>query len=388
MAKPYTEFTWPILGAAAAFFLNGALLGVWASRIPGFAFKLDLSVEVLGLVLLSLAGGAILFFPVAGRMSDRFGAAPVTRVLGFGCVIAALGLPFARSAIELAALLFIFGAVMGALDISMNAWAGEIEKALGRPLMNGIHALFSLGAGVGASAGAMAVHADLSIMDHFWALAIGLGVLTLPLTFVRWQSATQKTGERVPVFALPKGALIMVGLLAFAAALGEGAMVDWSGIYLVLAAGVSEATAAWGFAVFSAGMVVMRLAGNFLCERFGVGVVARSAGGVAGLGILTVIFGGQLWLIMIGFALLGLGLSVIFPLAFSRAAHDPHLPPGTALAAVGTLGYGGILLGPVIIGVLGEYTGDLRIAFGLIAVLCLFIVVFGRALETDVTARD
>ncbi|UPH72027.1 MFS transporter [Abyssibius alkaniclasticus] len=370
----------PRLAVSAAFFLSGALVGVWASRIPAVAGALDLSKTTLGLLLLCIAAGAIISFPLAGWGSDKFGAARLTRILAAFYCATLLVVAIAPNVWVLAVALLFFGAGHGALDVAMNTWAAAVERKMGKAIMSSFHAIFSLGAGVGAAAGYGAVAFDLSVPVHFLLAVILLGGPVGWLVMVPWQDLPPGAQKKAPLFALPKGPLVAVGIMALCASMGEGAMTDWSAIFLIAVGGVTEAKAALGYAVFSAAMVAMRLMGDRLVGRFGMVGVARASGAVAFIGTLVAVFVPGFIPTLVGFALMGLGYATIFPLAFSRAANDPHIGPGAGIASVATLGYGGILLGPPIIGFIADAT-SLSTAFLVLSVLALAIVLLGGALR-------
>lgn len=367
----------PILAVAAMFLLNGALFGLWASRIPAFVEAFSLSPGALGRILLCLAAGAILSFPLAGRLSDRIGAATATRIVA---VLYALALPLlalAPSPLLLGAMLILFGAGHGAMDVTMNAWGAEVERAHGRTIMPAFHAMWSLGAGLGALSGYAAVAAGLGVWEHF-ALGAGLfGLAGLALTLTPWRSDRAPAGAG---FALPPRVLVAVGLVAMCSSVGEGAMADWSAVFLTEVARSTEAEAALGYGLYSVVMMAARLGAGRVINRLGAVRAARIAGLTAAAGLVVALTGANLATGLIGFALVGLGYSVVVPLAFSRAANDPHVPPGRAIAGVATLGYGGMVLGPVAIGALAQAT-SLPAAFGLIAVLALGISLLAPSLE-------
>lgn len=336
------------LAVTAIFALNGGLFGVWASRIPAFVARFDLTPDRLGLLLLGIAGGAILSFPLAGRLSEIRGAAALSRALVPTLAVTLVILPLAPSALLLAPLLALFGAAYGALDVAMNGWAAEVERAAGRPIMASFHAAYSLGAGLGAATGYLAVSAGLAPAAHFLVAALPATALVAWLARTPWRSRVAAAGG--PAFALPRGALVLVGFTALASAVGEGAMVDWSAVFLTRVTGTSEALAPLGFATFSVAMVAARLVVDRVVARIGPVLTARASGVTAAAGVALLIAAPNLALALPGFVLLGIGYAAIFPLAFSRAAADPHIPPGPALAGTATLAYGGALLGPPVIG--------------------------------------
>ncbi|WP_299640097.1 MFS transporter [uncultured Ruegeria sp.] len=364
---------------AAMFILNGALFGIWASRIPAVRDRLELSHEALGYGLLFMAAGAVCSFPITGRLTDRFGAVAITRIIAVLYTVSLILLALADGFWGLAVFLFIFGAFHGSMDVAMNAWAAEVEQAYDKPVMSSFHAMWSLGAGLGALSGYVAVQMGLTVLEHFlFAGGVVVG-LALASSRVSWTSR-RSDGPQSSVFALPSGTLILVGFAALCGALGEGAVADWSAIYLRDITAASESVAALGYAVFSVTMVAFRLAGAVVITRFGPVVTARFGGICAAFGVFAVVSAATPLTASAGFALMGIGYAVIMPLAFSRAASDPNVPPGQAIASVATLGYGGLLIGPPLIGLLAELFG-LRLAFAVLLPLAVLIVLLAGALK-------
>lgn len=362
------------------FALNGALFGIWASRIPWVAGRHELGEGQLGLLLLLLAGGAILSFPLAGRAADRFGAAPVTRRIAVAYVGALGLLALAPTPMWAGVALFCFGATHGAMDVTMNAWGAEVERALGRPVMSSFHAMFSLGAGLGAASGFLAGSANLGLGAHVWGLTPVLLGLALWLARSPWPSTRSTERADRAGLPIPRGVLLLVGIVAFCTALGEGAMADWSAVLMTRLAGADDGVAALGYAVFSVAMVAMRLAGDGLVRRIGPVRMVRLSGALAASGAALVVGVATVPAMLAGFGLMGLGYAVVMPLAFSRAANDPGTPPGAALAQVSVLAYGGMLLGPPLIGGLAELT-SLRISFGLLLGLALVMTALAGVLR-------
>ncbi|APG47097.1 MFS transporter [Phaeobacter porticola] len=362
------------------FALNGALFGIWASRIPAVSEIHALTPGGLGLLLLLMAAGAILSFPLAGRAADRLGAAFVTRRVALAYVFGLILLALAPNLATLAAALFVFGAAHGSMDVAMNTWATEVETRAGRPMMSSFHAMFSFGAGLGALSGYGAATAGADIPLHFLVAGAVAAGLTLYLANIPWVGNPPPGKDSANASLFPRGALLTVGFVAFCGAVGEGAMADWSAVFLVLTTGASEAHAALGFAVFSIAMVAVRLIGDLIVARIGAVSAARFAGVSACLGALIAVGFGNYAAALLGFALMGTGYALIMPLAFSRAANDPELPAGTAIASVATFGYGGILIGPPMIGFTAEVL-SLPAAFVILAVLSGFIVIFSTVLK-------
>ncbi|KLN61933.1 hypothetical protein WH96_05040 [Kiloniella spongiae] len=377
------------------FILNGALYGTWAARIPSLQQNFDLSPGDLGLLLLLMSGGAIAAFPIAGGLSDRFGSAKVTLICAVVCCLAVMLVGYSPVIVMLSIAVVLFGAGLGAMDVAMNAWAAEVERSYGRSIMSSFHAFFSVGAGVGAGLGAIAAWEEISYGHQFVAFAMMLSPLiwfsALPqvLNTKNGQGVSRQNNPALnhvaqdqkgkkpkgPRLALPRGALFVVALVAFSCAVGEGAMADWSAVFLTSVILVGEGQAALGYTVFSITMVAMRFVGDRLITRFGPVTILRFCGIAALIGSSVTATSSSLMVTYLGLALMGVGYSIVFPLVFSRAANSKQLSPGVAIASVATFSYGGLLLGPPLIGFIAEIS-SLRFAFGLF-VLLAFVVVIG-----------
>jgi len=369
------------------FFLNGALFGAWASRIPAIAARYSLDTASLGLLLLALAFGAIVSFPLAGAYSEKLGAGRLTRLLAVAYALSMLMIPLAATVPVLALAIVVFGATHGAMDVAMNAWASEVERDLKTSAMSGFHAMFSLGAGLGAATGYLAVRLDATVLVQFTTVA--LCVLSAAL-FIAGAPTGKSQPPSVPrspstLFALPRGAIILVGLVAFGTSLGEGAMADWSAIYMVMVASSDPAIAALGYAIFSIVMVTFRLMGDRIVTQLGAVATVRFSAFASLLGVVLAVAGATPTWSLAGFALMGAGYAIVMPLVFSRAANDPNIAPGPAIAGVAMFGYGGMLAGPPVIGFVAELTG-LRMAFALLGCLALLSAGFAGHLKIHPTA--
>lgn len=376
LSKPPRRVWWAV---TAMFALNGGLFGIWASRIPTVKDRFALDHSALGLLLFLMGIGAILSFSAAGRMSDRFGAATMSRWLGLGNAVALIAIALSPSLVMLAVALFLFGATHGAMDVAMNAWAAESDRAYKRADMPVFHAMWSLGAGIGAASGAAASWADLTPEAHFILAGTGLSALCLLPGRVPWVSTTNvQTGPRR--FRLPTGPLLLVGVLTLCSTLGEGAMADWSAVYLRDATGATESMAAIGYTAFSAAMVTFRLGGAFLTRLMGPVLAMRVSGAIAFLGVVLLVGLATPVAALLGFFLLGTGYALAVPLAFTRAANDPDLPQAQAIARVATLSYGGMLMGPPVIGFIA-HGFSLPAAFSLLGAMALVTIALAPVLR-------
>lgn len=371
------------LAVAYVFFMLGSLVGAWASRIPDIKVILDVDESGFGLILLCMAFGAFSSFPISGPLIDRWGAATVAKISSICILFIFIGLTFGTSVAVMVPIAYLNGFAMGALDVSMNGWGAEVEQELGRPVMSSYHGLYSLGAGAGAAGGALALWLEFAVPLHFYVWTVVVLPVLIWALMTPWQSKTaDAAGQKAPMFAIPKGALLFVGLMALIAALGEGAVTDWAAIYQIQELGFDSSTAAIGFSLFSVAMVIMRLAGDQIIARFGPVKVARASGIAAAVGTSLVVLGGSVWVVWVGCVIMGFGNAVIFPLAMSRAAADPNLSRGRALASVATLGYGAFLFGPPVLGFIGHAL-SLRMSFALVAVLAILITVMAGNLKVE-----
>lgn len=364
---------------AAIFCLNGLALANWIARIPDAKARLALSDGTLGFVLLFAAIGALIGQPTTGWLIARFGSRRMTTALalGFALTVALPGL--AVSTPQLMAALLVVGLFNGGLDVAMNAQAALVEKAYGRPIMASFHGLWSVGGLVGAVIGGAVAARGVALGLHLLVVA-GLAFAGLALASRRLLPDAGGAGADGPSFALPPPALLLLGAVAFGVLFCEGAIADWGAVYLREGLGSPPGLAATGYAVFALLMAAGRLTGDWLTLRLGPGRIARGGGALVALGVALAIAAGAPAAAIVGFGLIGAGVSCIFPLILSAAARAPGIAPGTAIAAMATAGYSGFLVGPPLIGSLAEAL-SLRGALGVLGVLGVLILAFGGAVE-------
>jgi MFS family permease len=352
----------------AIFFANGAGFSSWVARIPAVQSKLGLGEGELGVALFGAAIGLMLAVPATGLLVLRRGSRWVTTAsaLAYSLVLPLIAL--APSLFTLMGALAVLGATNGALDLAMNAQAVVVEKRYGRPIMTSFHALFSAGGIAGAGLGALAAAADLPPAHHFTAAAVVLALVAVVATRLLLPDLVA-AAPAVPITARPRGALVGLGVLAFCVLMSEGAMADWSAVYLRSSVGTSPGVAAVGFAAFSAAMTAGRTFGDRLTLRLGPVAVVRIGGAIAAAGLGAGLLADSVAVAIGAFACVGLGLSSLFPLVLSASGRTPGWQPAVALAAATTAGYTGFLVGPPLIGLLAELT-SLSVGLGLIVACC------------------
>lgn len=335
--------------------MNGVLFSSWVARIPQVKDSLGISEGQLGLALLALGLGALLSLLIAGWLVVRYGSKPVTAL---AAIVVCLLLPLpalAPTGLTLAAALFVFGAGNGALDVSMNSQGVLIQRRYGRPILSSMHAAFSFGGFTGAALGGVIAAAGVSPAMHLSGVALVLAIAVVSIVG-RLLSADEDAQRGGPSFARPSRVLAALGIVAFCGLLIEGAVADWSAVYMNSTLETGPGLAAGGFAAFSLMMAIGRLTGDRLVYLASPIAVARYGGILAAVGILMTLAAPHPALAIAGFALAGAGLSNIIPIIFSAAGRMPGLAPGPAIAAVATTGYFGFLAGPPVIGLIAELT--------------------------------
>ncbi|WP_243050205.1 MFS transporter [Dyella sp. RRB7] len=362
------------------FLVAGLGMSVWAPMVPYAKSRLGLDDAQLGLALLALGGGPMLSMPLVGWMTHRLGNRSVIVGAGLLMCLALPWLAVVSSVTALVAALLYFGIVLGAVDVAMNAHAVDVERLDGGRLMSGFHGLFSVGGLSGAALMSGLLAAGMSLGSAAVAVALLLAVLVWwlrggLLADVHEASATRRTG-----FRLPHGLVWLLGLLCFVSFLSEGAMLDWSAVFLRDFRGVAAASAGLGYACFSIAMATGRLVGDRIISRTGPVWAVRAGAALAAAGFLLSAGVPGVWPSLVGFVLIGLGASNIVPVLFSAAGRLPGTSPAIAIAMATTLGYAGLLSGPALIGFL-SHVCSLPIAFAAVAGLLLLVMASARIVQ-------
>lgn len=359
------------------FLMSGLAMASWAPMVPYAKARLHLDDADLGLVLLAFGGGSMVSMPVVGWLASRYGN---RRVIGYAGALMCFALPMLAlvpTTALLAVGLLYFGAMLGAVDVAMNAHAVDVERLAGRAVMSGFHGLFSLGglAGAAAMSGMLASGLPLLACSLLVSLAIAVILISQQASFLPMVRAKNHSSVRAPfVFRLPHGLLLLVGALCFVSFLAEGSMLDWSALLLRDFHGYSAASAGLGYACFSVAMAIGRLSGDRLIARLGPVWTVRAGAALAAAGFLVSALMPWRTTALPGFVLVGLGAANIVPVTFSAAGRLPDTAPAVSIAAVTTLGYAGLLLGPALIGFVAHAT-SLPIALAAVAALLLLVAV-------------
>lgn len=373
------------VAVSTLFFVNGATVGSWVMHIPTIQTALGLSEGTLGLALLGVAFGALSAMLVTGPLIARIGSRPMSVAGGLCmCVAPPLLLLSPNLGLLTVALLWL-GASNGVMDVSMNAQAVILEQRSPRPIMSSFHGLWSVGGLVGSSLGAALLALGISPVQHVVSVAVVLlitmaiaGRFLLPPAEERAIAAQNSTGqnseevEPSPALALPRGPLIGLGLLAFLGLVAEGAVADWSAVYLRNGLAARPEVAALGYSAFALTMATGRLLGDWLVARLGRLRLVRISSALATVGLAAALLVADPVAAIVGFGCVGLGVANLIPVLFSVAGQVRGVSAGTAIASVATLGYFGFLAGPPVIGFVAEAT---NLAVGLsVVVICTALI--------------
>jgi MFS family permease len=365
------------------FFVNGVVLGTFSARLPWIAERLHLSSGTLGLVGLTTSIGALATMPFAAQFVHQYGPKATTRVL-IVASSAALALPaVAPDLLVLAAMMLIFGALTGVNDNAMNAQAVEAEQRLGKSIMSGLHGMWSLGVLAGALIGSLWAHAHLDPVFQFAVVAAAAAAAGGIASF--WFAGQAPAGAaaevQVPRFAWPRGALLLIGLVGFAAVFVEFAANDWSAVFMHWDLRSSQAAAAIATGAFAGSMAAGRLCGDLVVRRIGPAASVRACGVLGTAGCVLVAISPVAAVALIGFILIGLGVSVVVPLVFAAAGRSGP-SPAIGVAGVATVSYGAGMAAPSVMGGVADVS-SLRIAFAVAALLAVAVGAGGGLLGRE-----
>lgn len=365
-------------GAVLTFMLAGLLCGSMTVRIPALSDKLGLSEASIGVTLLVWGLGALVTMQSMRGVMTRFGSRSILRVGAPLCAITLALLAFAPSFPLLLVAAGLFGMAFGAVDVAMNAQGSTVERAYGRPLMNGMHAGWCVGAISAGLVGAAAISAGLSFTAHLSLVSL----VTLPLLIfisrtylpdpVVARGAAAAARRRMPPV------VYLLGVIAFCAFMVEGTVADWNGLYLRDVLGAPEALAALGYPIFEAGMLFGRLTGDRARARFGARSMIIIAGLATAATFAVVLMAPTALIAVSAMLFVGVAVATVSPMAMSLAGEAVG-NPGPAIAQTSAMGYAGLLLGPVIIGFLSD-AATLRTALGIAVVLGVLITLAARFL--------
>ncbi|KRP99351.1 MULTISPECIES: MFS transporter [Bradyrhizobium] len=376
---PSANWAASLLGTRLAFFVAGFGLAAWAPLVPLAKERLAVDDRTLGLLLLCLGTGSVLAMLLTSVSNARYGSKPIILVGGLGLALILPWLAIAGTPLALGATLFAFGVSLGSIDVAMNIYAIELERATGRPLMSGFHAHYSIGEFTGSAAVTLFLSLQLSslsstlVCSTFMMIAIVSAWPRLTATSLRQQG---------PLFVLPHRSVLLIAALAAITFLVEGAMLDWSALLLVGEDLLTEAHGGLGCMLFAIAMTAGRLGGDAVVERIGDRATLMLGTLPIMIGFLAVVAAPVALIAMAGFLLIGLGISNVVPVLCRRAGKQKVMPVGVAIAVITTAGYAGILVGPAGIGLVAHMTG-LPLAFAMLGALMCVVTLSARMVMTE-----
>jgi predicted MFS family arabinose efflux permease len=359
------------------FFVSGFGMSAWAPLVPFAQQRAAIAEDTLGLLLLCLGCGSIATMSQAGALAARFGCRRIIMAAAVPLCVALPLLAVVSSPIPLAVCLLVLGGSLGAIDVTMNLQAIVVERASRRAMMSGFHGLFSLGGIAGAGCVTAIMGAGIAPLGA--TLCVAVVILAALIMAYPHVPADRSPGSGV-VFAVPHGIVLLIGAYCFVAFLTEGAMLDWSAVYLTSVNRMDPAYAGLGYATFAAAMTAGRLTGDRFVQRFGGRVVIVSGGLCAASGFALATLAASWLSSLLGFALIGVGCANTVPALYTRVGRQSVMPEHIAVAAITTLGYTGILAGPAVIGFAAHAT-SLPSAFLILLVLQLGVAAGGRLLS-------
>jgi MFS family permease len=386
---------------AGVFALNGVMMGASVARVPALRDQVGASPAQLGLALVAVGVGSLLAMPWTGRLVRRWGSAQVVRAAALLTAVGWSAVGLSGSVPSLGVLLLVTGAGIGVWDVAMNVQGHRVEQRDGRSWMPRLHAAFSAGAVLGAGLAALAVTLGAGPALQFAVVSVILAAGALWCVRLFLPDAEDPTAHgQAPAAGDPDNAVpaaprrslwsvpavLVLGVVMIGTAFGEGAANDWLALMLVDTREASQSLAALAYAGFNAAMLTGRLVGGPAIERWGRARVLRVCGATAAAGVLLLCLVPFLPVALIGAMLWGVGLSVVFPAAISAAGEIVPGRGADAIAVVSTIGYGGFLLGPPLLGLLADAVALDR-ALLLVAVLAALIsVLAGIARERPAEA--
>ncbi|WP_431298725.1 MFS transporter [Tabrizicola sp. BL-A-41-H6] len=376
---------------AAMFFANGFVMGAWAPQIPLLLPRHDITESTLGLLILVLGLGAVGSMLFAGRLISRFGGRRVLSVFSLALIPVLPAVVFSPDLGALALFMAVFGAMAGCMDVAMNNQAVDIERRLDRAIMSSSHGFWSLGGFVGGFAGSFVIAQWGSEVQSLLTAAITAAIVFSAMPFLLPDSPRVK--PTAAQAAAPKQHLLprdlsvwLLGFMALASMVPEGAVLDWAAIYLQKELGSDVFRSGLAFAFFAGAMAIMRFAGDAVRNRFGAVRTLRASGLIGAAGLMGGALAPADWIAIVSFAFAGLGIANMVPILFSAAGNHPRLPSAMAISTVTMVGYCGILVAPSSIGFVAEHVGFSSTYAALSLLLVVVSLLAGRTADADRTS--
>ena len=363
------------IAVSTFFFVNGFLYANWTARLPELQRFFGLNNAQLGTVLFCIALGSMVSMPFAGWLGSRFGSDKIVKITAMLFCLSIPMVAISQNEWIIRLCFFFLGAASGSMDVTMNGQAVLVERLWGKIIFSSFHAIFSIGMALGAFVGGVFSNFKIPLQSHLFIIAL-LGLLPIlwaSTKLIRDQineSEAAKSNIKTDNYLAFK-TILPFGIIAFCCMTGEGAMVDWSAIFMNTVVNQSEVISAWAFGIFGVSMTIGRIFGDYFTLRLGKQKLMLIDAFLSILGLSIVLFFVSVWSTFLGFFLVGLGLSTIVPIVFSSAGNLKNISPSAGISMATSIGYTGFFIGPPAIGFLAETFG-LRLGLGF--VLGLFIV--------------
>lgn len=358
------------------FFLLGFVFSSWASRIPDVKDQFDLSEAELGSLLFMLPLGALACLPLSGWLITKAGSKIVSISSMVLYSLTLLAIPYSKTTFHLSTALFLFGMLGNLGNISLNAQGISIQSRIGKSILSSLHAMWGVGAFSAAAVTDWMMENDIDTSYHYRIVSqIALFILILLFAFLVKDPPLKN--EEQKIVAWPTRGLLMLGLICFCVAMSEGTMADWSSLYYRQVIHQPHVVSALGYTAFALFMTIGRFLSDPLVEQFGHGNVLKANGLLIAIGIPVALSTSIPAIVLVGFALVGLGVSSVFPIVYILATKEKSMVPSAALAAVSSVGFIGFLVGPPIIGWIAEAIG-LRMALLLVVILGTTIFILAK----------
>ncbi|MBF0877898.1 MFS transporter [Gluconobacter cerevisiae] len=368
-----SQLTGAKIATRCAFFIAGFGLACWAPLVPFARERMRLSDVELGNLLLFLGIGSVLGMPTASALVRRLGSASVTFLAAVGIMLALPILATTTNHAVLAVTLLLFGASIGAIDVGANIHGTEVQAHMKQPLMSGFHGFYSIGGLIGSCTVTLAL--SLNFGSIISASVGSFIVLMTILISVRRFLPVKKNVVSEPLFIMPHGIVVLIGIMALITFLVEGAALDWGAILLTETRGITKDYAGIGYSAFAIAMTVARLVSDGLVVRVGNRIMLASSSFITTVGVAIIAIGPAGWETICGFLIAGAGAANLVPVLFTLAATQKMMPGGHAIAAVSTLGYLGVFLGPSVVGHMSSLI-TLPASFGVLAALMFVVLIF------------
>jgi fucose permease len=371
------------LATRLSFFSLGFATAAWAPLIPFAQQRLNLNHADFGLLLLCMGIGSMIAMPATGALVKRWGCRPLIALALMLLMVLLPSLTMWSSIVTMAVALFIFGSAAGCLGVAINLQAVVVEKHSLRALMSSFHGMCSLGGLTGAmlvtallAVGLSPLMSTLSVVMILLVIG-GVAIPSCLTSFEQDEKTHEDTTQAPKKIYRPDGIILLIGMMCFIAFLSEGAAMDWGGIYLTSKYQLNPAFAGLAYTFFALSMTTGRFAGHVLLKQWGEKNIVTYSAIVAAIGMAIIVTAPVWQVVILGYALLGLGCSNIVPVMFSRVGRQNNMPKAAALSLVSTIAYTGSLSGPALIGLIGEWTGLSTVLTG-VAVLLFVIALLNR----------